>query len=516
MEGYTDYDSNIDENEFSSEFEPNHLTNSGDANNDKEKDNISNNPENMSSSPSVNDEILNKLKELTIKFDKLDSTNKILMGMGEKEKGQYSYIKPVEIEESQQKTIDFHGFRSVENAFKLISFGNKSHENVVDFLYSVNRTQQTLKLNEKELIRMMGSRVNLEVATLYHSFERQNYNLAQIYEALYRHYNRDLEPATALRVMSTYRIPSNFSVLDLLSDVRSLTDMSCNNCLDDTVRESSRNERALTLYLNQTPPFISSIVGRFVDMFQKTQNKYPNLSDIEERLQNDITVTNRELKQLQNSPSNSGYTFGKARQTMNFKSFMGDDKKDSRDTFSKGRQDKQKGKGDKKVFTLSQDSKSTTRSKDTTQHRSDNYNKSDATESIKNKFVHSAREGIKEKYGHKVTTKHINAIQNSMQDNVKRKFINKYADGKRYCSLCSSSSHNAIDNCYAMFNNEYVKQQNVVPAMGYCTYCFDKLKLKLHHTRVLCPLRREAIQGYKDKKIRPIGVFRTYFEKFHQ
>lgn len=462
------------------------------------------------------DELNKKLLLLTDVVTKIEFQNNLLLGIGERDEGLFSYIKPVKIPEHEQQSISTIGARAVESMFKYTTFSNQKGENVVDFLLKINRIQKDHKIKESELIRLIGTRVGKEVAPIYNALERQECSLGQIFTTLYRHFNKDLEPSHALRVMATYKIPINYDMMDFMSDVRQLADMASMGCLDEKIKEMSKNERGMTLYMHQTPPFISSIVTKFVDYHHKSHGIFPDLKAMESRFQTELTRLNQELESLKKHPTGQ-YTFGKARSIFDYSSFQTTrEEKDKREGEAKG-----KGKGkrsDKKVFAL------TTSSVNVSQASSSNHkvfqspsSRHADTSDHKNEYISIAKEGINEKYGHKFATKHINALTSSMENNVQRKrFIPKTADGKKYCSLCSASSHNAVMGCFSMFNNNYEKLNNVVPTMGWCAICSEKLSLKLHHNKSLCPLRPEAIQGYKSKKVRPIGVFKTYFEKHHQ
>lgn len=120
-----------------------------------------------------------------------------------------------------------------------------------------------------------------------------------------------------------------------------------------------------------------------------------------------------------------------------------------------------------------------------------------------------------------------NRIYNSQQSDKKQQRGNQYqpnrnqqntntstrfTTGKKYCVLCTGNNHDASDSCYSI-RNDVGKQAIVSPAYGHCENCHKLLEQKLFHPEAFCPLREALMKLYREKKIRPYGIFADYIRK---
>ena len=83
--------------------------------------------------------------------------------------------------------------------------------------------------------------------------------------------------------------------------------------------------------------------------------------------------------------------------------------------------------------------------------------------------------------------------------------------GKKYCVLCTGNNHDAADGCYSI-KNDVGKPAIVGPAYGHCEPCFKKMDKKMFHPEAFCPLREALLKLYREKKLRPYGIFAEYIK----
>ena len=83
--------------------------------------------------------------------------------------------------------------------------------------------------------------------------------------------------------------------------------------------------------------------------------------------------------------------------------------------------------------------------------------------------------------------------------------------GKKYCVLCTGNNHDAADGCYSI-KNDVGKPAIVGPAYGHCEPCFKKMNKKMFHPEAFCPLREALLKLYREKKLRPYGIFAEYIK----
>lgn len=86
------------------------------------------------------------------------------------------------------------------------------------------------------------------------------------------------------------------------------------------------------------------------------------------------------------------------------------------------------------------------------------------------------------------------------------------AKEKKYCSLCTSHTHNASDKCYSIVDNNG-KVYEGPPTQEACPTCVRNCQRDMMHPTRLCPLRAEMVKKYKAKLAIPRGIFKAVLEK---
>lgn len=449
----------------------------------------------LGSNKNKNDEkrkVLELIDALSQKVDKYESVVTELKETKKKEENIEkerlllpSIVPPIFPEIPLNKLTDNNSFRNYEMRVKTLKFtGDKGGLSVNEFLKSMNSLQSELKFSESDFRIALITRCTGRAHSLLTTWISMGYSTLELYVNLLNCFNREISPSKANEYLSSYRIPKFFNFSKFSAEVLELANVAASNSIDATMKESLINSLSLNCLIGRSPIGLKRVLETHMISFQQKRNQRPTFAEFLSFILPYNSILDYEL--LENS---SKYDFAPPRDLFSilYVKEKGTSKEDSKSKFNK-----QKGTNGKSTNKISCTSNEVAINNGA---ESENTHVDNASLSFLNSLPAA----------------HVNALNFSKTHNENQGGSSK-GKGKLYCVFCGAQTHNSEQGCHLMVTDQ-LKKVFLTPGLKPCEICVTKLGRRFHHPTKFCPIRPALVEAYKKGTFKPIGIYKTYFEK---
>lgn len=378
------------------------------------------------------------------------------------------------------------GCRLVEFHFKNLKFNGNSKDkeessSINDFLRGAIRANAVAQLNEDDFLTILISKTSGNVRNIFENWKLTGYTVDEIFSSAYSTWNTEVTSTKASTLLTVYSIPKNFTFAEVLTDINHLCMIASLSGIDKASRFNMHENYYLNALLTRLPKEVKKIVEMQYIKLNQLNRTIPSSKDLVLSLVPYHSRINEELNSCRDyayAPRRGVFDICKEKR-------IDADTKNKPFKFRKG------------VKTLSINAVS-----------SSFENKNSKPCAAVNDKEQSTDTSLISEMHPKLNQAHIYALSNSMRSNTK----NQTGKGKKYCTFCSGTNHSSSEGCYSVMNDS-LRHVYATPSMRECAFCLEKVGKKLHHSSKTCPIRPVMIQAYKKGLVKPLGIFKAYFEK---
>ena len=396
-----------------------------------------------------------------------------------------------------------NSIRLVEGAFPRTKFtgSKKDTLSIREFLEAMNRGQVTCQLSEKDFKAALIQRCLGEAYRMVSRWIDMEETVESIYFSLYNIYGNDLQPFEAQNRLISYQPPRYIKFDQIKAEIEELALTASMISQEPDDQKRLYNELALMALRKCLPTTSRRYVEEISARVAAAEGRPPTYNEVTEGLKNYLDAINEELR----SPP-PGYALAKPRKflALTVKGSSGNEPEKPENY----RANRTKGRGNggqrrtfraNKIALEEASEDSEEEQEDEAYAQVNELNTQSQSRKMGQKTPTGRYEQAKKKQGQ--------YSRNSGQHNTHQN--NRIGQGKKFCMMCLSNTHNPSDNCFAL-KDDRGKQIEGGLSTGPCEICKDKLKKDLFHNSKYCPLRPKMLQLYAEKRVKPIGIFARY------
>ena len=405
----------------------------------------------------------------------------------------------------------------------IIKNDNRTDYPVIRFLRDMAHSQTMVQLSQKEFLLMLKSRCDPPAYNDVSTWLEQDISAADLYERMANMYKGHINPVQALNDLSSYKIPVNYTFIQVVSELSALAHTASYIELDPANRLSQENTLIMT-HLNRVMPaeakrYIAEITLDYVREEGKSptiHNIYSSLMERNELL--DCVLKTSASKHIFGPPKTYGQNNSSSKKHTDVK----EEKAYNGEGQGKGNANRVKGRGLNKInaqndryegqpqVRAAQAFPVQTNTSQTGQYRPNSNYRENQYENNYNNRPHVRSTQAQPPYSNTSN----NGPSRNRTNFPGNNFPNT-AGRKLFCSGCGMTNHTLTGErgCFALVDDNLKKIIGPTPAFGRCPTCYDKLQMELRHQKVVCPLREKLIPAYRSGKLTARGPIADYLKK---
>ena len=350
-------------------------------------------------------------------------------------------------------------------------FAGDKHQSVTELLTHLNSVQNLLKMCEAEFKNFMLQNLTKEVFTQIRQEFKAGSSVSTVYTLLQVLYNKEDSPAAYKDKLKGYKATKADTMHSAFATVRKYTALSMDPTLSENMKGQLLNIESLYQFINCLPLKSKLKVQEKLGEWQQSTEDIPDtheffasLAIIRDIVDRDIALNGANV----NTRPNRYNTYALNR-TEEIDEFFEDQDQATEDASSEDDQEE---------------------------------------EYIPKKYLMAMiRNQNRSNYSPRGNTRgrsNFSARGNMRQNNNFGKYKNQRGNqnfresGSKYCSLCGATSHNSVDTCYKMRDDNF-KIVSIVPIQKACSVCKTKLNKELFHPEKFCFLR-DSLKKFKRQK----------------
>ena len=351
-------------------------------------------------------------------------------------------------------------------------FSGEKHQNVLELLNHLNQVQNWLKMCESEFKDFMLQNVTKEVFTQVRQEFNAGSSVSTVYTLLQVLYNKEDSPAIYKDKLKNYKATRTDTMHSAFAMVRKLTTMSLDPTLSEQMRNQLLNIESLYGFVNCLPLKSKLLVQEKLSKYQQSQPEIPDTHKFFASLVIFRESIDRDIAQNGVNPHTRPSKYN---------------------TYALDRTEQEHNTEEQEI---------------TTDYASSEDDRDENEEYIPKRYLMAmirnqnrtrgtTRDNHRGRQGTSGRT-NFRSGNNQEKDRNHRGPRNFRESGSKYCSLCGATSHNSVDTCYKMRDDNF-KIVNVVPIQKSCSVCKDRLHKELFHPEKFCFLR-DSLKRFKKQK----------------
>lgn len=376
-------------------------------------------------------------------------------------------ISPPSTFSDKNRLLDLN-YSTVNNCFPK-KFSGQDKYTIREFLSHCNKAQSQLNLSKQEFFDELKIRTTGQAFKLLENWSCENLPLEDLYYLLLSNFDDGMSPHQAERILNNYKIPANFSLKLLQSEISNLTNIASNIYSDPDVRLSHYNEQSISVLMRLLPSSAKKWAIDCLNEYYMNYGTKPSYNQFCKNLERYAVIIDEEL----NPASKENSKFGFSRKFMDFKIYA-------------------KKSFDKPNRFSGFNNRVSIKNIKVDNNKANGSGKLDPT---KSSFVNKFK-------------------KNRDYDNVK-KSSNQKRDLKLKCQLCNGNNHSASQICYAIADDN-ANRILITPSYEPCSRCKKLFNQDFLHPEKYCPARSKMQHFYKTGRIRPVGIYRKQFNSIYK
>ena len=351
-------------------------------------------------------------------------------------------------------------------------FAGEKHQNVVELLTHLNTVQKYVKMCEEEFKSFMLQNLTKDVFTQVRQEFKAGSTVGTVYNLLQVLYDKDDSPAVYKDKLKNYKATKADTMHSAFAKVRRMTALSLDPTLSENMKNQLLNIESLYQFINCLPIKSKLKVQEKLSEWQQTSDEIPDTHKFVASLATFRDGVDRDIAQngvTTHTRPNRYNTYAIDKREEDF--FLEDQEPTTEYTSSEDeREDEEEYIPKKYLMAMIR-----------------NQGRANFTQRGNNQ----GRPG----YSRQKNTRSNNT---SGRNRNQRGPQNYRESGSKYCSLCGATSHNSVDTCYKMRDDNF-KVVSVVPIQKACSVCKLKLNKDLFHPEKFCFLR-DSLKRFKKQK----------------
>ena len=350
-------------------------------------------------------------------------------------------------------------------------FSGEKHQSILELLTHLNSVQTLLKMCEVEFKNFMLQNLTKDVFTQVRQEFRAGSSVTTVYTLLQVLYNKEGSPAEYKDKLKAYKATKTDTMHSAFATVRKLTALSMDPTLSETMKGQLLNIESLYQFINCLPLKSKLKVQEKLGEWQQTSTGIPDTHEFFASLAILRDIVDRDIQQ------NGANTHTR---TSRYNTYALD--KIDEEPFSEDPEPEPD-------CSSSEDERETDE-----EYIPKRYLMAMIRNQSRSNFPTRGNRG-QSNYS---SRGNMRSNQNSRKDRNQRGSQNYRESGSKYCSLCGATSHNSVDTCYKMRDDNF-KIVSIVPIQKACSMCKTKLNKELFHPEKFCFLR-DSLKKFKTKR----------------
>lgn len=351
-------------------------------------------------------------------------------------------------------------------------FAGEKNQSVVELLTHLNSVQNMLKMCEAEFKNFMLQNLTKEVFTQVRQEFHAGSNVGTVYTLLQVLYNKEDSPTAYKDKLKAYKATKADTMHSAFATVRKYTTLSLDPSLSENMRNQLLNIESVYQFINCLPPKSKLIVQENLNKWQQSETDIPDahkffasLAIFRDSIDRDIAQNGVNNNHTRSSRYNT-YALDRTEEEHFF-----EEQEQATEYASSEDEDGFEEEYIPKKYLMAM-----IRNQNRTKFSPRGNNR-----------------GRPGSYSRNQRSNHT-----SSRDRNQRGFQNYRESGSKYCSLCGATSHNSVDTCYKMRDDNF-KIVSIVPIQKPCSVCKNKLNKDLFHPEKFCFLR-DSLKKFKNQK----------------